>query len=83
MIAGRAHFRRIRAYYDVTAVAALPYLHFTLREYLRRLDILQECAISLLMVLLNRAYQSKLLRQLFKAFLLSSFGKILDRKSVV
>ena len=75
MVAGGANLRGLLAHDDVTAVAALPYLDLTLGKDLRRLHIVQQGAVSLLMVLFNSSDQTETLRQLMKAFLIGGFGK--------
>ncbi len=53
MCAGGADLGSLCANYDVTTVAAFPYLNLTLLEYLSCLNVLQECAITLLMMRIN------------------------------
>lgn len=53
MITRRADFRRLCSDDDVSAVAALPYLHFALFKYGRRLHVLKQSAVSFFVVFLN------------------------------
>ena len=75
MVAGRADLRRLLTDHDMTAVAALPHLDLALGKDLRRLHIVQQGTVALLMVLFNGGYQAETLGQLMKAFLIGSFGK--------
>ena len=60
MSAYRAHFRCLCAYYDVTAVSALPNLNFALSENFLSLNVLKESSVSLFVMLLDCAYHSEL-----------------------
>ena len=75
MVAGGADLGSLCADDDVPAVAALPDLDFALRENLGRLDIVQQCAVALLMVLLNGGDEAELLRELMEALFIGSLGK--------
>ena len=75
MVAGGADLRRFLTDHNVTAVAALPYLDFTLGKDLRHLHIVQQGTVALLMVLFNGGDQTEALRQLMKAFFIGGFGK--------
>ena len=77
MIAGRADFGRFGADDDMTAVAALPHLHFALLEYFGGFDVGKQGAVTFFMVLFNCGDQSEFSRKLRKAFLFGGFGKIL------
>ena len=59
----------------MTAVAALPDLHFALLKDLQGFHILQQLAVALFVVLLNGSNQAELGCQLLEAFLLSGLGK--------
>ena len=61
----------------MTAVPALPYLHFALLKYLRSLNILQQGAISLLVMFLNGAYHTEFGCQFRESFCFCSLGKLL------
>ena len=61
MCASRANLRSLGADYDVTAVAAFPYLDFALLEHFLSLDILEKCAIALFMTLLDSSYEAEFL----------------------
>ena len=75
MVAGGADLGSLCADDDVPTVAALPDLDFALRENLGRLDIVQQCAVALLMVLLNGGDEAELLRELMEALFIGSLGK--------
>lgn len=53
MLANRAKLRSLLAYNDVTAVAALPDAIAVAREHYAVLNVLQEFAVTLLVVLLD------------------------------
>ena len=75
MVAGRADLRRLLTDHDMTAVAALPHLDLALGKDLRRLHIVQQGTVALLMVLFNGGYQAETLGQLMETFLVGGFGK--------
>ena len=75
VVASRAHFRSLRTYYDMTAVTALPYFHFALLKHSSRLNVVEQCAIALLMTLLDSCYEAEFLCQLVEAFLVSGLRK--------
>ena len=75
MVAGRADLRRLLTDHDMTAVAALPHLDLVLGKDLRRLHIVQQGTVALLMVLFNGGYQAETLGQLMETFLVGGFGK--------
>ena len=70
MCAGGAYFGSLLADHDVSAVAALPYLHFALCEYLSGLHVLKQRAVSFLVSLLNGCHQSELEGKILEAFFL-------------
>lgn len=70
MVTGRADLRSRRTDYDVTAVAALPYLDFALLEYLSGLYIAQQGTVTLFVMFLNGCNQTELASQIVEAFLL-------------
>ena len=76
MVAGGADLRRLRADDDVPAVAALPDLDLALFKDLRRLQIVQQGAVALLMVLLDLGDQAEALRQLREALFLGGLGEV-------
>ncbi len=53
--AHRAHLGRFGADVDVAAVAALPHVHVVALEHLARVDALDQLAVALLVLLLNRS----------------------------
>ena len=59
MRADRTYLRRCGAYNDVSAVAALPHLDIALFEHLSCLNIVQQRAVALLMLLFNGAYKAE------------------------
>lgn len=71
MVTGRADLRSRRTDYDVTAVAALPYLDFALLEYLSGLYIAQQGTVTLFVMLFDGCNQTELACQIMEAFLLS------------
>lgn len=75
MVTGRADLGSRRADYDVTAVAALPYLDFALLEDLSGLYIAEQGTVTLFVMLLNGCNQTELASQIVEAFLLSGLGK--------
>ena len=75
MVAGRANLRRRRADYDVTAVAALPYLDFALLKDLSGLYIAQQGTVTLFVVLLDGCNQTELACQIVEAFFLGGLCK--------
>ena len=56
MGAGGANLRRFGTHHDMSAVAALPDLYLTLLENLLGLHILQQGAVTFLMVFLNGSH---------------------------
>ena len=77
VIAGRADLGGLLTHHDVAAVAALPHLDLALGKDLRHLHIVQQGAVTLLVVLLDGSHQTEPLRQLVEALLISSPGKAL------
>ena len=75
MSAYRTYFRSFCAYYDVTAVAALPNLNLALFKNSGGFNILKQGAIALLTMLFNSSYHTEFFSQLGEAFLLSCFCK--------
>ena len=75
MVAGGADFRGFLPNDDVTAVAALPHLDLALGKDLRCLNIVQQGAVSLLVVLFNGGDQAETLGQRMETFLIGCFGK--------
>ena len=71
MATGRADLRSRRTDYDVTAVAALPYLDLALLEYLSGLYIAQQGTVTLFVMLFDGCNQTELASQIMEAFLLS------------
>ena len=71
----RTYFRSGSSYHDMTAVAAFPYLYFTPGKYLLCLNIVKQCAIALLMMLLYSSNTAELGSKLREAFLLCCLGK--------
>ena len=59
MIAGGAQLRCLGADDDVAAVTAFPNLDLALLEDLSGFDILQQCAVTLLMMLLDGSDQTE------------------------
>ena len=64
MHTGGAQFRCLGTNDNVTAVTALPNLDFTLLKDLSGFDLLQQCTLTLLVVLLNSGNQTELCSQL-------------------
>ena len=77
VIAGWADLGGLLAHHDVAAVAALPHLDLALGKDLRHLHIVQQGAVTLLVVLLDGGHQTEPLRQLVEALLLGGPGKAL------
>ena len=75
MVAGRADLGRLLTDHDMTAVAALPHLDFAPSKDLCHLQIVQQGAVALLVVLFNGGDQTEALRQFMKAFFIGGFGK--------
>ena len=75
MVAGRADLGRLLTDHDMTAVAALPHLDFAPSKDLCHLQIVQQGAVALLVVLFNGGDQTEPLRQFMKAFFVGGFGK--------
>ena len=69
VIAGRADLRGGGADYDVTAVAAFPNFALALLEDFCGLDILEKCAIPLLVMSLDLRYQTEPCCKLRETFL--------------
>ena len=61
----------------MSAVATFPHLHFALLKYFLHLNILEQCTVSLLVVLLNLAYEAESGCELREALLLSCLSKAL------
>ena len=74
MIAGRANLRCLGADNDMSAVSAFPDFDFALRENLLRLYIVQQRAVSFLVVLFDFTDQTEFCRQLREALRLSGLG---------
>ena len=68
MVADGADVGSGSADHDVAAVAAFPYLDFALGEDSGGLDILEQCAVALLVVLLDGSDQAEFLGQLGETF---------------
>mgnify|MGYP006873004235 CR=1 FL=1 len=64
MVADGAYLGSLLAYDDVATVAALPDGVAVLREDFLVLDVLQQAAVALLVVLLDGGHAAELLRQL-------------------
>ena len=79
MHTGGAQFRRLGTNDNVTAVTALPNLDFTLLKDLSGFYILQQCTVTLLVVLLNSGNQTELCSQLVEAL---SFGGLCELQSI-
>ena len=75
MRAYRTDFRGFRSNYNMSTVAAFPYLHFALLKHLRSFNVLKKCTISLHMVLFNFSYCSKFCCKLRETFFLCCFSK--------
>ena len=75
MSAYGADSRCFLAYHDVSAVAALPYFHGGLLEYLLCLYVVEQCAITLLVVFFYFGYHAKTGCQLGKSFLFRGLCK--------
>ena len=74
VVANWANLWSLLAYYDVTAVRALPDAIAITRENYLVLNVLQELAITLLVVLLNLSYHLELSGNLVEALLTSLFS---------
>ena len=72
MCTNGADLRSLGANYDMTAIAALPHLHFALLEDSSSLDVLQQSTIALLMTFLDDGYQTELGSQFVETFLFGS-----------
>src|SRR5574344_499384 len=68
MSACGADLRCFGSYYDVSAIAAFPYLYFAFLKNLCCLYILQQCAVALLMTLLNGSHKAEFGSQFLKTF---------------
>lgn len=77
MSAGGAEFGSLRAYDDVSAVAAFPHLHLALGEHFCHLHIVEQCAITLLVTTLDGSYEAKLCGELVESLLIGSLGESL------
>ena len=77
MSAYRTHIRCLGTYHDMTAVAALPNLDLTLLEYFLHFYILEKCAVSFLMMLLDLTHHAELGSKLGKSFLFCCLCKSL------
>ena len=77
MITYRTYLRGFCSYHNMSTVPTFPYFDFTLFKYLCSFNILKECSISLLVMLLNLSYSSEFCCKLRKTFFLSSFCKAL------
>ena len=75
MSADGANLRRLGSHHDMTAVAALPYLHFAAGKDLLGLHVAQQRPVALLMMLLNGSHAPEFGSQLREAFFLRSLGK--------
>ena len=58
MRAYRTNFRCFLAYYDMTAVAAFPYLHFALLKYFLRFHIMKQSTVALFMMFFDLRYHT-------------------------
>ena len=74
MIASGTDLGRLYADGDVAAVAAFPDLDFALFEHLRCLQIVQQCAVALFVVLFDLRDEAEALCQLREALFLGSLG---------
>ena len=77
MCANGAELRSLGSYADVTAVAALPYLDLALGEDSGCLDILQQCSVALLVMLLDSTYHAELAGKSLETFGLGCLCEIL------
>ena len=77
MLANGADLRSLGAHYDVTAVAALPNLYFRFLEYLGGLYVLEQGAVTLLVLLLDSGNHTETCGQYGESLLLGSLGKAL------
>ena len=59
MSAYGADSRCFLAYHDMSAVAALPYFHRGFLEYLLRLHVVKQCAVTLFVVFLYLGYHTE------------------------
>ena len=75
MIAGRTNLRRLGADNDMSAVSAFPDFDLALGENLLCLYIVQQRAVSFLVVLFDFTDQTEFCRQLREALSLSGLGK--------
>jgi len=75
MCARRADLGSLGANDDMTAIAALPHLDLALCKDLCHLHVVQQCAVTLLVVTLDRCDQTELFCKLSKALFLSSLCK--------
>ena len=71
----RADFGGFFTDHDMTAVAALPYLYLALGENLLHLNILQQSAVTLLVMLLNGGDPAELGGQSVETFLIGNLRK--------
>ena len=75
MIAGRANLDRGGAHDYVAAVAAFPHLDFALFKHIGHLDVFEQRAITLLVMLFDRGDQPEAMRQLLKVLCLGGLCK--------
>ena len=75
MVAGRADLGCLLTDYDMTAVAALPYLDLALSKDLCRLHIVQQGTVALLMVLFDGSDQTEACGKLVEALFVGGFGE--------
>ena len=75
MCAGGAKLGRIRSNNDMSAVAAFPNLDLTLCKDLCHLDVLQQGAVTLLVMLLDLGNQAEFCRKLREALLFGGLGE--------
>ena len=68
MRAYRADFKSLGCHYDMTTVAAFPYLDFALCKNFLSLYIAKQCAVSFLVVLFNGGNSTKLRCEFNEAF---------------
>ena len=77
MVANGAYVRSLRAYDDVAAITALPYLDLALLKHSGSFDVVQQCAVTLLMMLLDCANLTELFSELGEALFFSRLGELI------
>ena len=75
MSAYRANLRSVCSDYDMTTVAAFPYLHFALCKYLCHLDVFEKGTITPFVMLLDGAYHAEFCSQLRESLCFRRFCK--------